>query len=44
MVREFDVNSIPNSILVGPDGKVKAIGSELRGDNLETTLAKFLAH
>jgi thiol-disulfide isomerase/thioredoxin len=44
MVREFDVNSIPNSILVGPDGKVMAIGSELRGNNLETTLAKFLGH
>ncbi|HQT92014.1 MAG TPA: TlpA disulfide reductase family protein, partial [Candidatus Kryptobacter bacterium] len=44
MVRDFDVNSIPNSILVDPDGKVVAVGSELRGDNLETTLAKFLGN
>jgi thiol-disulfide isomerase/thioredoxin len=44
IVREFDVNSIPNSILVGPDGKVLAMGPELRGNNLEMTLVKFLGN
>lgn len=38
----FEVKGIPKPILVGPDGKIIASESELRGDNLERTLQKYL--
>ncbi len=38
----FEARSIPKPILVGPDGIIRAIGVELRGANLEQTLAKFI--
>ncbi len=42
VVRAFGVVAIPNPILVDPSGKVVAMGSELRGEELKATLAKFL--
>lgn len=38
----FGVKSIPKPVLVGPDGRIVANGGDLRGDNLQLTLAKFL--
>ncbi|HEY3401383.1 MAG TPA: TlpA disulfide reductase family protein [Geothrix sp.] len=38
----YGVKGIPKPLLIGPDGKIVASGSELRGANLETTLEKFL--
>ena len=41
--KEFEVNSIPKPILVdGNTGKILAIEGELRGQNLEKTLSRFL--
>ena len=37
----FDVSGIPYPILINPDGKIIAIGIELRGKYLEQTLAKI---
>lgn len=39
----FEVDGIPKPVLVDPDGKIVAMGSELRGDDLDKTLDKFLA-
>ena len=38
----FEAHSIPKPILVDPNGVIRAIGVELRGVNLEQTLAKFI--
>jgi thiol-disulfide isomerase/thioredoxin len=38
----YGVKGIPKPLLIGPDGKIVASGNELRGANLEKTLAKFL--
>ena len=38
----FEVTGIPKPILVGPDGVVLADESELRGDGLLKTLAKYI--
>jgi len=41
--KEFEVNGIPKPILVdGNTGKILAIEGELRGQNLEKTLSRFL--
>ncbi|MBS1785481.1 MAG: redoxin domain-containing protein [Acidobacteria bacterium] len=42
LAKAFAVTGIPKPILVGPDGKIVAMGVDLRGDALEATLAKFL--
>ena len=38
----WGVMSIPKPVLVGPDGSIVASGADLRGENLEKTLGKFL--
>ncbi|GLH73579.1 hypothetical protein GETHLI_20810 [Geothrix limicola] len=38
----YGVKGIPKPLLIGPDGKIVASGAQLRGENLEKTLAKFL--
>ncbi len=40
---EYEVRGIPKPILLDPDGIIIAFGSELRGDNLEETLSKYLS-
>ncbi len=42
VVKTFQVEYIPKPILIGPDGKILATESSLRGKNLEKTLADFL--
>lgn len=42
LAKEFEVMGIPKPILVGPDGRILATGEELRGEQLERTLAKHL--
>ncbi len=42
LAKAFAVTGIPKPILVGPDGRIVAMGEDLRGDALEKTLAKFL--
>ena len=39
---DFEVLGIPKPLLVNPEGIIVATESELRGENLEKTLAKFL--
>ena len=38
----YGVKGIPKPLLVGPDGRIVASGGQLRGENLEKTLIKFL--
>jgi thiol-disulfide isomerase/thioredoxin len=38
----YGVKGIPKPLLIGPDGKIVANGGQLRGENLEKTLEKFL--
>jgi len=38
----YGVKGIPKPLLIGPDGRIVASGGQLRGENLEKTLAKFL--
>ncbi len=38
----YGVKGIPKPLLIGPDGKIVASGGDLRGENLERTLEKFL--
>ncbi len=40
--KKFEVGGIPKAILVGPDGRILATDLELRGENLEKTLSKFI--
>ena len=42
LAEAFGVSGIPKPILVGPDGKILATENDLRGENLEKTLEKFL--
>jgi thiol-disulfide isomerase/thioredoxin len=42
LAKKFEVAGIPKPILVGPDGKVIAMQGDLRGENLQKTLTKFL--
>ena len=38
----YGVKGIPKPLLIGPDGKIVASGGQLRGENLERTLERFL--
>jgi thiol-disulfide isomerase/thioredoxin len=38
----YGVKGIPKPLLIGPDGKIVASAGQLRGENLEKTLEKFL--
>ncbi|MFI5264229.1 MAG: TlpA family protein disulfide reductase [Candidatus Kapaibacterium sp.] len=40
--KEFEVVGLPKPILVGPDGKILAIKTDLYGDELEKTLEQYL--
>ena len=40
----YGVKGIPKALLIGPDGTIVASGAQLRGSNLEKTLAKFLGN
>jgi len=40
--QRFEVMGIPKPILVNPEGKIVAVGDELRGEGLHETLSKFL--
>ena len=42
VAKEFEVAGIPKPVLVGPDGKIVAMQGDLRGEDLEKTLGKFL--
>ncbi len=42
MVKRFEISGIPKPILVGRTGKIIAIENELRGPNLDKTLAMIL--
>jgi thiol-disulfide isomerase/thioredoxin len=42
LAKAFEVDGIPKPILVGPDGTIVAMQDELRGDQLEQTLARIL--
>ncbi len=42
ILKDFDVMSIPNPVLVDPTGRVIAAGDQLRGDELMKTLDKYL--
>jgi thiol-disulfide isomerase/thioredoxin len=42
LMKAFDVLAIPRPLLVNGNGTIVAMESELRGDQLEKTLAKFL--
>ena len=39
---KFEVTGIPRPIFVNPDGTIIGIGPELRGDNLDKVLAKYI--
>lgn len=38
----YGVKGIPKPLLISPEGIIVASGSQLRGEELERTLAKFL--
>lgn len=38
----YGVKGIPKALLIGPDGTIVANGAQLKGENLEKTLEKFL--
>lgn len=42
VAEKFEVMGVPKPILVGPDGTIVATESDLRGEELEKTLEKFL--
>ena len=39
----FDVWGIPKPVLIGPDGTIVSEGNELRGEDLDRTLARVLS-
>lgn len=39
---DFEVFAVPKAVLVDPEGKIVAVGLDLRGDKLTNTLSKFL--
>jgi thiol-disulfide isomerase/thioredoxin len=42
LAKRFEVAGIPKPVLVDPSGKIVAMQEELRGEDLEKTLGKFL--
>ncbi len=42
LAKTFEVAGIPKPILVGPDGMILATEGQLRGENLEKTLRKYV--
>jgi thiol-disulfide isomerase/thioredoxin len=44
LAKRFEVMGIPKPILVDEEGKILALETELRGENLEKTLEKFLGN
>lgn len=42
MAKEFDIIGIPKPILVAPDGTILAMDFDVRGEQLEHTLAEFI--
>jgi thiol-disulfide isomerase/thioredoxin len=42
LAQQFEIMAIPKPILISGEGIVLAIGSDLRGENLEKTLANYL--
>lgn len=42
LAEAYGVKGIPKALLIGPDGKIVASGSQLLGANLEKTLGQFL--
>lgn len=42
IAKTFEVTGIPKPILVDPNGNIVAMESDLRGENLDQTLARFL--
>lgn len=40
--RDYEVFAIPKPILIDPQGRIVAVGLELRGERLRKTLARFL--
>jgi thiol-disulfide isomerase/thioredoxin len=42
LAKAFAVTGIPKPILMGPDGKIVAMGESLRAGELERTLERFL--
>ncbi|MGH9379645.1 MAG: thioredoxin-like domain-containing protein [Thermoanaerobaculia bacterium] len=43
VAKTFEIVAIPRPILVGPDGTILAMEGDLRGDDLEPTLERFLS-
>jgi thiol-disulfide isomerase/thioredoxin len=44
LAEAYGVKGIPKPLLIGPDGKIVASGGQLRGENLEKTLTKYLGN
>ncbi len=42
LAKDFEVSGIPSPILVAPDGTIAAMGQDLRGETLATTLKHYL--
>ena len=42
LAKAFEVRGIPKPVLVGPDGRIVAVGIQLRGENLDKTLERVL--
>jgi thiol-disulfide isomerase/thioredoxin len=42
LAQAYEVTGIPKPILIGPDGKIKAVGTQLRGKQLSKTLETHL--
>jgi thiol-disulfide isomerase/thioredoxin len=42
LANTFEVQGIPKPVLVNPQGEIVAVGSQLRGEQLKETLAKYL--
>jgi thiol-disulfide isomerase/thioredoxin len=41
IAKQFDVKELPRAILIDPQGKVVAMDSDLRGENLDRTLSRL---
>ena len=42
IMKSLEVTGVPHLILVSPDGTIAALGSDLRGEDLDRTLEKML--
>nr|WP_320132760.1 TlpA disulfide reductase family protein [uncultured Holophaga sp.] len=42
LAQAYGVKGIPKPLLIGPDGTILATGADVRGENLEKTLEKYL--